>query len=152
VRALERAIVSGSATPPAPVGYPAPVTWLGLALEPEEHRRRIRDRIDEQFESGLIDEAASLRARYGEDLPSFSAMGYREAFAVLDGRATMAEARAAGADRTWAYARRQRTWFRSEPDIEWVEAGARAGPAVAAIDALGPWLSQIGRSDYAGQR
>ena len=150
VRALERARLTGSALPPAPQGYPAPVTWLGLSLDPAAHRRRIRARIEDHFEGGLLDEAARLRQRYPEDLPAFSAMGYREAFDVLAGRCTLEQAMADDADRTWAYARRQRTWFRSEPDIAWLEAGE--GSHDAARGLLRPWLRQIERAVYAGDR
>ena len=115
VRALERATLTGSARPPEPQGYPAPVTWLGLRLEDAEHRRRIASRIDEHFERGLLEEAARLRERYPEDLSPFSAMGYREAFDVLAGRSDLETAKTVDASRTWAYARRQRTWFRAEP-------------------------------------
>ena len=148
VRALERATLTGSAMPPAPEGYPAPVVWLGLRLDDPEHRRRIATRIDEHFERGLLEEAAGLRERYPEDLRAFSAMGYREAFDVLAGRSDVEAAKSTDASRTWAYARRQRTWFRSEPDIAWLEAGE--GAAAAARKTLAPWLEHIGRDDYAG--
>ena len=148
VRALERATLTGSAAPPEPEGYPAPVTWLGLRLDDVEHRRRIAIRIDEHFAGGLLEEAERLRSRYPEDLTAFSAMGYREAFDVLTGRSEVEAAKQTDASRTWAYARRQRTWFRSEPDIVWIDAGE--GSADAARATLTPWLEQIGRDDYAG--
>lgn len=148
-RALERARLTGSATPPTPQGYPAPMTWLGLSLEAKEHRRRIRARIDEHFEAGLLDEAARLRERYPEDLPAFSAMGYREAFDVLAGRCTLEEAKERDTLRTWAYARRQRTWFRSEPGVVWLEAGERVMTDARA--ALDTWCRQTGRDVYAGR-
>ncbi len=148
IRGLERARLTGSALPAPPEGYPAPVTWIGLSLDPVEHRRRIRVRIEEHFEAGLLDEAARLRDRYDEDLPAFSAMGYREAFDVLAQRCTLDEARERDANRTWAYARRQRTWFRSEPDITWLEAGE--GALARARARLVSWLGQIGRDVYAG--
>jgi tRNA dimethylallyltransferase len=150
IRALERATLTGSAMPPEPQGYPAPLIWLGLRHAPEAHRRDIVTRIDEHFEAGLLEEAEGLRARYPEDLPAFSAMGYREAFDVLAGRTTLEEAKRRDAQRTWAYARRQGTWFRSEPDIEWLDAGE--GSVAAAVAALSRFLRSIGRDDYAGQR
>ena len=150
IRALERAILTGAASPPPPEGYAAPVTWLGLRLAPAAHRARIEARIDEHFAGGLLDEAQSLRSRYPEDLSAFSAMGYREAFDVLAQRCTIDEARARDAKRTWAYARRQRTWFRSEPGIDWLEAGeGTAEPAAAALE---PWFERTGREHYAGRR
>lgn len=123
VRALERALLLGDRPPPAPLGYPAPVCWLGLAVDPAAHAAAIEARARQQFASGLLDEAAALRDRYPEDLRAFGAMGYREAFDVLTGRATLDEAIATDARRTRAYARRQRTWFRSEPEIRWLPAG-----------------------------
>ena len=75
-------------------------------------------------------------------------MGYGEAFDVLAGRIDIAEAKARDVARTWAYARRQRTWFRSEPDITWLEAGE--GSVAAAAEALAPFLREAGRADYAG--
>jgi tRNA dimethylallyltransferase len=148
VRALERATLTGSAAPPKPEGYPAPVAWIGLRLDDIDHRRRIATRIDEHFASGLLDEAERLRSRYPEDLTAFSAMGYREAFDVLAGRSDIEAAKATDAKRTWAYARRQRTWFRAEPDVEWLDAGE--GPVDGARAILAPWIEHIGRGDYAG--
>ncbi|MEX1343592.1 MAG: tRNA (adenosine(37)-N6)-dimethylallyltransferase MiaA [Candidatus Limnocylindrales bacterium] len=148
VRALERATLTGHAAPPEPEGYPAPVLWLGLRLDDAEHRRRIESRIDEHFATGLLDEAERLRACFPEDLRAFSAMGYREAFDVLAGRADPESAKATDAARTWSYARRQRTWFRSEPGITWIEAGE--GSLAAARTTIAPWLEEIGRDDYAG--
>jgi tRNA dimethylallyltransferase len=126
------------------------VTWLGLRLDPDQHRRRIRERIDEHFETGLLDEAAALRERYPEDLAAFSAMGYHEAFDVLAGRSTLEEAKARDATRTWAYARRQRTWFRSEPGIGWIDAAHDVLEPARALTS--PWLERIERADYAGSR
>ena len=138
VRALERARVLGDVPPPTPVGYPAPSVWLGTRLDRAEHDRVILERIREQFAGGLLDEARRLRERYGDDLRSYSAMGYREAFAVLDGRWDPDSAIAEVALRTRRYARRQATWFRAEPDIEWLpeEPGARLTAATPALE----WL------------
>jgi tRNA dimethylallyltransferase len=150
VRALERARVAGSASPPQPRGYPAPVIWVGLTRQAEAHRAVIRARVEAHFKGGLLEEADRLRTTYPEDLAAFSAMGYREAFDVLAGRTTLEEARAADAQRTWAYARRQRTWFRSEPDVTWFEAGEGVAAAVRAH--LSPFLEAAAQDVYAGQR
>lgn len=129
VRALERLMVAGTALPPPARGYPAPQLWLGLEVEPDRHRREISERVRDQFEGGLLAEAAELLSRYGEDLPAFSAMGYREAFDVLAGRLDLGSAVSLTARRTWAYARRQRTWFRSEPGITWLAGEGSTGRA-----------------------
>jgi tRNA dimethylallyltransferase len=108
------------------VGYGAPLLWLGLRLKPVVHRQRIAERARAQFEGGLLDEAATLRERYEADLPAFAAFGYREAMAHLQGELSREEALERTIGRTRAYARRQRTWFRAEPQIRWLESGDQA--------------------------
>ncbi len=126
VRALERVAVHGDVPPPAPRGYPARSVWIGLSLETAELDRRIEERARAQFASGLLTEAGTLRVRYDADLPAFSAVGYREAFAVLDGTLSEEEAIQRTAARTRQLARRQRTWFRSEPAINWLDSSTDA--------------------------
>ncbi len=122
LRALEIAELRGDGPRPAPRGYDGPVTWIGLSLEREEHHRRIATRARRQFDEGLVDEAVALRERYDPGLPAFSAIGYHEAWDVADGRASLDEAAATNTKRNIAFAKRQRTWFRSEPDITWLDA------------------------------
>lgn len=121
VRALERARTVGDRLPPPPRGYPAPVLWLGLRLEPAAHGDRIAERARGQFDNGLVEEASMLTARYPPDLRAFSAFGYREAFDLLAGQLTREEAVRRTVVRTSQYARRQGTWFRAEPDIHWID-------------------------------
>jgi len=133
VRALEIAELAGDAPPPAPRGYPGPVAWIGLAVPPPTHATWIAHRARAQFDAGLIDEAAALRERYDPLLPAFSAIGYREAWAVLDGTSTLDEAIALDTHRNIGFAKRQRTWFRSEDAIRWLDPTA-GDPMPAAFD------------------
>jgi tRNA dimethylallyltransferase len=137
-RALEIAELRGDAPPPQARGYPGRMTWLGLSVDPATHRRWIGTRARAQFAAGLIDEAQALRERYDPALPAFSAIGYREAWAVIDGTITMEQAIAEDARRNVAFARRQRTWFRAEPDLRWLDATDR--PDRAALEAVRSWL------------
>ena len=109
VRALEVAELRGDGPRPVPVGYPGPTAWIGL-------------RARAQFDAGLIEEAVGLRERFDPGLPAFSAIGYREAWAVADGTLSREAAIAADAARNVAFAKRQGTWFRSEPEITWLDA------------------------------
>ena len=137
VRALEIAELQGDAPLPVPRGYPGQSAWLGLGIEPSVHREWIAARARAQFSGGLLDEARRLRVRFDPALPAFSAIGYREAWDVLDGRLTVDDAIAEDIRRNIAFARRQRTWFRSEPTIDWLDAGGDLdGPARVAIDGL----------------
>ena len=131
VRALERVTVQGDQPPPQPLGYPARSVWIGLQADPAEHRASVTARARAQFAAGLLDEAAALRSRYGPALRSFSAMGYHEAFAVLDGELSLERAIERDAIRTWQLARRQRTWFRAEPGVRWF--GSREEALVASV-------------------
>jgi tRNA dimethylallyltransferase len=133
VRALEMAeVAGGEPNVPAPSGYAAPVAWLGLTVEPEVHQRWITDRARAQFDAGLIEEARALRERFDPGLPPFSAIGYREAWAVLDGELSRDAAIAEDARRNQAFVKRQRTWFRAEPGIEWLDA-TNAPPVAEAL-------------------
>ncbi len=87
-------------------------------LEPDAEtlRGRIHRRARRMVEAGLVDEAAALRARHrGLSRTAVQAIGYAEAFAVLDGQMPSAHLAEAIASRTWRYAKRQRGWFRADP-------------------------------------
>jgi tRNA dimethylallyltransferase len=99
-------------------------------MEPGAHATRIADRARAQFAAGLMDEARSLRERFDPGLPAFSAIGYREAWAVLDGRLGREAAIDLDAQRTTAFARRQATWFRAEPGIDWLPPGSDAASVI----------------------
>jgi tRNA dimethylallyltransferase len=135
VRALEIAELQGDAPRPPARGYGGPVAWLGLRVDPAEHRARIGARARAQFDAGLIEEARHLRERFDPGLPAFSAIGYREAWAVLDGELTLDAAVELDAQRNAGFAKRQATWFRAEPDIAWLDATAGI-PEVAALDEM----------------
>jgi tRNA dimethylallyltransferase len=133
VRALEIAALEGDRDSPPPRGYGGPVTWLGLSVDPDTHREWIAKRARAQFDAGLIEEARSLRERFDPTLPAFSAIGYREAWAVIDGAMTLEGAIAEDARRNVGFAKRQRTWFKSEPGIEWLDAADERGAITSAL-------------------
>ncbi len=143
-RALEIAELRGDGPLPGPLGYDGPVTWVGLTLDPPMHETWIGNRAREQFDAGLIEEARVLREQYDPSLPAFSAIGYREAWAVLDGTATRAAAIALDAARNVTFAKRQRTWFRSERDIDWIDVTTEA-PDRRAQDLVTRLLDATGR-------
>lgn len=142
VRALEIALLRGDGPLPVPVGYPAPIVGLQLALEPVEHRRRIAARARAQFDAGLVEEARALRERFDPALPAFSAIGYRESWAYLDGEISLEAAIELDAVHNAQFARRQRTWFRSERSLAVVD--AHADPLPAAVAALDRLLATVG--------
>lgn len=122
IRALEIAELRGDGSRPRLRGYDGEVAWIGLDVARDEHDRRIATRARAQFDAGLIDEAVALRERFDPALSAFSAIGYQEAWAVVDGEITLEQAIEQDARRNVAFAKRQRTWFRAEPDIAWLDA------------------------------
>lgn len=120
-RALEIAEIQGDLPLPAALGYDGPVAWLGLDVPAGTHRRWIASRARAQFDAGLVEEAQALRERFDPSLPAFSAIGYAESWAFLDGEINRETAIERDAARNIAFAKRQRTWFRREPDVEWLD-------------------------------
>lgn len=128
VRALEAQQIAGRplSQQHAEHGFsdrPYDVRWLGLSLEREALWSRIHKRVGAMFDAGLVDEVRALhRAGYGPELLPLQAIGYREVGELLAGRLSEAEARESIAVTTRRYAKRQRTWFRAEPGLEWTDA------------------------------
>lgn len=77
---------------------------------------RIERRIDAMLERGLLEEAE----RIGGDAVAASAVGYPQALAYLRGWSTFEELRTLLVRATRRYAKQQATWFRSEPDTQWL--------------------------------
>lgn len=137
VRALEIATLHGDRPLPAALGYPAPMLGVGLEVERAALTRRIEARAREQFAAGLVDEARALRERYDPALPCFSAIGYRESWAYLDGDLTLEGAIELDARRNVQFAKRQRTWFRAEASLRSLDATESArDAALALVDAF----------------
>jgi tRNA dimethylallyltransferase len=105
---------------------PFEIRWLALDLERAILWERIRLRVDRMFETGLVDEVRALYARgYGRNLRSLQSIGYRQVGQLLAGELTEAQAREAICVATRRYAKRQRTWFRAEPGLRWLDAADR---------------------------
>jgi tRNA dimethylallyltransferase len=86
---------------------------LVIETEPAALLERIERRVDGMLAAGLLDEAE----RVGADAVAADAVGYREALAFLAGFSTAAELRTQLIRNTRRYAKRQVTWFRTEPGI-----------------------------------
>jgi tRNA dimethylallyltransferase len=109
---------------------------LGLQLDRELLKQRIADRIEVMFNSGVIDEAAKLKALYPTDLDPLKTPGYRALWQLLDGVITEAEAKAAFAQADLSLAKRQRTWFRRNKSIHWLANSDNIAEAVGLITTL----------------
>jgi len=104
---------------------------LVLDVPTAELDARIEARTDAMLAAGIVEEAE----RVGADAIAADAVGYPQIFAYLAGFASHAELRASLARATRRYAKRQRTWFRSEPGVTW----SAPGDALARIRADVGW-------------
>ena len=116
---------------------PFELIWLALDMDRERLAERLELRIQKMFAGGLLDELCSLRAAYAADLKALQAIGYREAGLHLDGALSLEAAQAQAATATRRYAKRQRTWFRAEPGVRWLDAEDRETALRAMLRALG---------------
>jgi tRNA dimethylallyltransferase len=149
VRALEAIEVSGqpfSATLPRYESvYPA--IQLGLAVDRAELDARIADRTGRMFAAGLVGEVRGLeRAGLREGRTASRALGYAQVLRFLAGGCSEKEARAQTVLATRRFVRRQESWFRRDPRVTWLAAGAAdAGDLLErALATIGPCGSRRG--------
>ena len=95
------------------------VEWIGLNFPREELYQRINKRVDLMMKAGLVEETEKLIKKHGKISNIVDTIGYREIIAALDGKVSMAEAVEKLKQNTRNYAKRQLTWFRKNPDINW---------------------------------
>jgi len=111
-----------------------PACFIGLSVDPDVLRARIDERVDEMVRSGLIGEVESLLAAgFREGVTAPQAIGYKEIVKVLDGEVTLAEAVDEIKVATHRYAKRQRTWFRKDKRIRWIDADSRRPEELLAV-------------------
>ncbi|MBE6472002.1 MAG: tRNA (adenosine(37)-N6)-dimethylallyltransferase MiaA [Coriobacteriaceae bacterium] len=102
-----------------------PACFIGLSVDPNVLRARIDERVDEMVRSGLVEEVESLLAAgFREGVTAPQAIGYKEIVKALDGEVTLAEAVDEIKVATHRYAKRQRTWFRKDKRIRWIDANS----------------------------
>ncbi|HEY4062265.1 MAG TPA: tRNA (adenosine(37)-N6)-dimethylallyltransferase MiaA [Puia sp.] len=107
---------------------PFRIRKIGLQLPKEELHRRIHDRVDRMMEQGLLEEVRGLTAYRTHR--ALQTVGYSELFDHLEGRTSLATAVEEIKKNTRHYAKRQLTWFRKDPSIQWVDAGEPLGKAL----------------------
>ncbi|WP_113906976.1 tRNA (adenosine(37)-N6)-dimethylallyltransferase MiaA [Aliidiomarina celeris] len=100
-------------------------TWQ-IAVAPTDRKiihQRISDRFEQMLASGFEQEVAKLRQR-GDlhlDMPSMRCVGYRQMWQFLDGVLSYEEMRERGIIATRQLAKRQITWLRSWPELNWLD-------------------------------
>ena len=108
---------------------------LGLTRPRPELYERIDTRIQLMLASGWLEEVRGLLARgYSPELPSMSAIGYKQLAAHLRGELTLEEAVVQMKRLTRVFVRRQANWFsESDPQIHWFRSGEGAAPQMETL-------------------
>lgn len=131
VRALELLETTGAATPAfdsAPVPNPRfNFILLGLTDHRQALYERIDLRVDLMFEAGLVDEIIFLKnLGLSDKSQSMQGIGYKEVFRYLDGLATLEETKDLIKQSSRRYAKRQLTWFKRYPTLQWFDVAGLA--------------------------
>ncbi len=129
VRALEVIELTGrpfSASLPRPGPARYGTVQLGLDLAAGELDARVGARVEQMFATGLVDEVLALLDRgLREGRTASRALGYQQILAALDSGQDPHRATEPTAQATRRFVRRQRSWFRRDSRIAWLDAGRR---------------------------
>lgn len=113
------------------------VCMLGIDVPREVLSERIDARVDAMIAAGLIDEVRALRAKYGDDAPGMTGIGYRQFTAFFRGEISLKDAILALKHDTRQYAKRQMTWFQRDKRIHWVK------NAQEALNITHSWIKEV---------
>lgn len=142
VRAVE--VLRRTGIPPAQAHRRGPrFSYRKLVLWPEWGwlEPRLRQRTEEMFGRGLVEEVRGLLGRYPRMPTALQAIGYKEVAAYLRGELELEEARERVLRATRVYAKRQFTWFRKEPgDVTYLPRGGGE-----AWEGLWAWIRRSNR-------
>jgi tRNA dimethylallyltransferase len=108
---------------------------FGLTRSRAELYERIDARIEAMFEAGLVSEVQVLLDKcYSPDLPTLSAIGYREVIDHLQGEISLEEAVVRMKRNTRQFVRRQANWFKEDdPEISWFKVGLQTVGEIEAV-------------------
>jgi tRNA dimethylallyltransferase len=95
---------------------------LRIGLDPNraELYRRIHERVLAMFDAGLVEETRDLLKKYGDTARPLSSIGYKQVVQLLNGEIDREAAVDAVQQAHRNYAKRQMTWFRREPNVNWM--------------------------------
>jgi tRNA dimethylallyltransferase len=134
MRAVEIRLLSGQWSPPAVETEPLTgYRVLKIGLDPDRALlyKLLDARTTQMFAAGLVQEIETLLKQgcTGDEKP-FESLGYRQALAYIRGETTLERAIYLTQLETRHYAKRQWTWFRRDPEIQWLSGFGNAIPVI----------------------
>ena len=94
------------------------ITKIGIDLPKNQLHQNIENRVDEMINGGLVAEVKSLENF--KNLNALQTVGYKELFEYFDGTISLHEAIEKIKLNTRHYAKRQLSWWRTWPDVKWI--------------------------------
>jgi tRNA dimethylallyltransferase len=131
-RHLTRELESGHSTA-SNNGMRANTLIIGFDLDSNELKYNVTKRVRKMFDSGLEQEVIKLSKQYGWEIEPMKSIGYREFMPYINGDQDLAATEAETIKDTLKYAKRQKTWFKRNKDIQWVK---KQGQAVDLVTTL----------------
>lgn len=102
--------------------YLAPTVQIGLNGDRAELHERLATRVHRMVKTGLLEEVVSLIPQgLREGRTAQKALGYQQFLSVVDGESTIERAIEETTVGTRQFARRQLTWFRADPRVNWLD-------------------------------
>lgn len=115
-------------------GWRMPCRVVAVSLPRDELHRRVKERTIQMLQGGLVDEVRNIHQECGFSRESASAIGYRECLDYLDGRLKDTEELRNRIRRsTHRLIRRQTTWLRRLPEVQWIPAENDPAAALRAL-------------------
>lgn len=117
IRNIERKGRAGTQKPMA-----SSTLLVGIIPSDETLKRRINDRANKMFDTGVVQETSWLAQRYGRQVASGTAgIVYGICLQLIEGKVDMEQAKDLFKRADWQYARRQKTWFKRNEHIKWFD-------------------------------
>ncbi|MFN7017440.1 MAG: tRNA (adenosine(37)-N6)-dimethylallyltransferase MiaA [Fimbriimonadales bacterium] len=114
-----------------------PALKIGLTLPRALLYQRIDQRVDKMIAQGMLQEVQNLLQKgYNPEQPALKGLGYRHLIGYIQGRVGWDEAVRLWKRDTRRFAKRQITWFRKEPDVQWIDASQGSKKTAAMINTL----------------
>jgi len=113
--------------------------YIGLRYSSLKLKKRIRKRIENMLEKGLVEEVSRLHDKYGKDIWLFSSIGYRETLLYIEGKIDYNDLIEKISVSTWHYAKKQIVWFKKLKGIHWISSEGKNIEEIA-DEAINIWI------------
>jgi tRNA dimethylallyltransferase len=130
IRRVEQLLERGPSNSADRDSLKIPCKIIGVKLEKPLLKQNVEKRTQQMLNNGFVQEVQKLRSRYGSDCASLQTTGYAQVGDYLDGKLEKDQLASAINAATLRLAKKQTTWFKRNPHIDWVADYAEASRSV----------------------